>query len=393
LHKIKRMYKSLHSFISNRESRAVGMVFMALAVIFGAWVTRLPEIKERLNLDEGQLGLALFFMPLGATILLPFYSKIIQKLGERKSTIIGILSFLVAIVLPIAARTYIELMIGLFIVGLSMGLTDVAMNAVAAEVENQKKRVIMSTCHGFFSIGGMIGAATASIFIGLGASPLIHIGLWSVVLALMVISVAKNLLNSDQEHAEAHVFRFPPKSILGLALIGFCIMLSEGAITDWSTIYLKDNLGAPAALSGLGFAGFAGLMSLGRFLGDNLIQKYGNKQLVFLGCILSILGLVMLQVNNYGFAIAGLSVAGLGFSVIVPILFSSAAKQPGVKASVGIASVASSGYIGLLMGPVIIGFVADSWGLKNGFLFLAFLTFLALLLSATVWKKSTIEKA
>ena len=188
------MYKSLHSFISNRESRAVGIVFMALAVIFGGWVTRLPEIKERLNLDEGQLGLALFFMPLGATLLLPFYSKIIQKLGEKKSTIIGILSFLVAIVLPIAARTYIELMIGLFTVGLTMGLTDVAMNAVAAEVENQKKWIIMSTCHGFFSIGGMIGAATASIFIGLGASPLIHIGLWSVVLALMVISVAKNLL-------------------------------------------------------------------------------------------------------------------------------------------------------------------------------------------------------
>ncbi|MFT6826871.1 MAG: MFS family permease [Roseivirga sp.] len=381
------MYKSLHSFLSNRESRAVGMVFMALAVIFGAWVTRLPEIKERLNLDEGQLGLALFFMPLGATVLLPFYSKIIQRIGERRSTLLGILSFLVAIILPIAARTYVELIIGLFVVGLSMGMTDVAMNAVAVEVENQKKRIIMSTCHGFFSIGGMIGAATASIFIALGANALVHIGLWSVVLAIMVLVVAKDLLNSDEQHAEAHVFRFPPKSILGLALIGFCIMLSEGAITDWSTIYLKDNLDAPATLSGLGFAGFAGLMALGRFFGDNLIQKYGNRLLVLIGCVLSIAGLLILQIDHYGFAIAGLSVAGLGFSVIVPILFSSAAKQPGVKASVGIASVASSGYIGLLMGPVIIGFVADRWGLKNGFLFLAILTAIALVLTAFLIKK------
>lgn len=360
---------------------------MALAVIFGAWVTRLPEIKERLNLDEGQLGLALFFMPLGATLLLPFYSKIIQKLGERRSTLLGILSFLVAIILPIAANTYVELIIGLFLVGLSMGLTDVAMNAVAVEVENQKKRIIMSTCHGFFSIGGMIGAATASIFIALGANAIVHIGLWSVLLAILVLLVAKDLLNSDEQHAEAHVFRFPPKSIFGLALIGFCIMLSEGAITDWSTIYLKDNLDAPATLSGLGFAGFAGLMALGRFLGDNLIQKYGNRLLVLIGCVLSIVGLLTLQIDHYGFAIAGLSVAGLGFSVIVPILFSSAAKQPGVKASVGIASVASSGYIGLLMGPVIIGFVADSWGLKNGFLFLAILTAIALMLTAFLIKK------
>ncbi|MFT7057412.1 MAG: MFS family permease, partial [Roseivirga sp.] len=205
------MFKSLYSFLKNRESRAVGMVFMALAIIFGAWVTRLPEIKERLLLDEAQLGFALFFLPLGATVLLPFYSKIILKLGERRTTMLGILSFLFAIILPFAAHSYYELMAGLFIVGLAMGLTDVAMNAAAAEVEIQKKNIIMSTCHGFFSIGGMIGAATAVIFISFGASPMVHIVIWSVLLSVVVIMVAKDLLNSNQEHAEAHVFRLPPK--------------------------------------------------------------------------------------------------------------------------------------------------------------------------------------
>lgn len=380
------MYKSLHSFISNRESRSVGMVFMALAIIFGAWVTRLPEIKERLLLDEGQLGFALFFLPLGATVLLPFYSKIILKLGERKATLLGILSFLATIILPFAARSYYELMLGLFIVGLAMGLTDVAMNAAAAEVENQKKNIIMSTCHGFFSIGGMIGASTAAIFISFGASPILHIIIWSLLLSVLVLVVAKDLLNSTQDHTDAHVFRLPPKAILGLALIGFCIMMSEGAIADWSSIYLKDNLQTPAAFAGLGFAGFAGLMALGRFLGDNLIQNYGNKLLMLVGFSLGILGLFIVQADNYWVVIVGLSLAGLGFSVIVPILFSSAAKQPNVKPSVGIASVASSGYIGLLMGPVIIGFVADSWGLKNGFFFLAILSILALVLTGFVIK-------
>ncbi|MFT6054559.1 MAG: MFS family permease [Roseivirga sp.] len=381
------MFKSLYSFLKNRESRAVGMVFMALAIIFGAWVTRLPEIKERLLLDEAQLGFALFFLPLGATVLLPFYSKIILKLGERRTTMLGILSFLFAIILPFAAHSYYELMAGLFIVGLAMGLTDVAMNAAAAEVEIQKKNIIMSTCHGFFSIGGMIGAATAVIFISFGASPMVHIVIWSVLLSVVVIMVAKDLLNSNQEHAEAHVFRLPPKSIIGLALIGFCIMMSEGAIADWSSIYLKDNLSAPAAFSGLGFAGFAGLMALGRFLGDNLIQKYGNRLLMLIGFALGILGLLIVQVDQYWIVIGGLSLAGLGFSIIVPILFSSASKHAEVKPSVGIASVASSGYIGLLTGPVIIGFVADRYGLKNGFLFLVMLSVLALLLTLFVIKK------
>jgi MFS family permease len=232
----------------------------------------------------------------------------------------------------------------------------------------------------------MIGASTAAIFISFGASPILHIIIWSLLLSVLVLVVAKDLLNSTQDHTDAHVFRLPPKAILGLALIGFCIMMSEGAIADWSSIYLKDNLQTPAAFAGLGFAGFAGLMALGRFLGDNLIQNYGNKLLMLVGFSLGILGLFIVQADNYWVVIVGLSLAGLGFSVIVPILFSSAAKQPNVKPSVGIASVASSGYIGLLMGPVIIGFVADSWGLKNGFFFLAILSILALVLTGFVIK-------
>ena len=158
-------------------------------------------------------------------------------------------------------------------------------------------------------------------------------------------------------------------------------MMSEGGITDWATIFIKENLKVAGEYAGAGFAGFSLLMAVARFQGDSLHIRFGAKRLVIIGALIAVIGLFLVLLQTPLWAIIGFSLAGLGYSVIVPILFSAAAKQEGVKPSKGIATVASSGYIGMLAGPVLIGFIADSYGLVNGFTFLLGLTVLALLLS------------
>lgn len=380
------MIKTIRSFLVQPERRVVGLIFFALSLMFGAWVTRLPEIKNTLELSERELGFALFFMPLGAITLLPFYSKIISKWGERRTALTGVIGMLAVILIPVLAPSYGWLMAGLYVLGLAMGLTDVGINAAAAEVEKQRNCQIMSASHGFFSLGGMTGAATSGLFIWLAVSPFLHLLFWSLLFAVLIPLASKHLLNSVEVQGEPKAFQIPSRAVLGLALIAFCIMMSEGGITDWSTIYIKEDLLASPETAGLGFAGFSAMMAIGRFLGDGLISKYGAGRLMILCCFISVIGLGLTLLQSEAFAIAGFSLAGLGYSVIVPILFSRSAKVKGVTPSKGIASVASAGYIGLLVGPVVIGFIANDISLSGGFVFLMSLTGLALLMSLrTSW--------
>lgn len=381
------MIKTIKSFLINPERRVVGLVFFSLSLLLASWVTRLPEIKNALNLSEKELGIALFFMPLGAITLLPFYGPIIQKWGERKVTIVGVISFLGAIMLPVLAPGEYWLMASMYVLGTTMGLTDVAVNAAAAELEKQRDCQIMSASHGFFSLGAMVGAASSGLFIWMEVGLIAHLFIWSIICFVLVLASGKYLLNGAKVQEDTKAVQLPPKAVLSLALIAFCIMMSEGGITDWSTIYLNEGLLASPEIAGLGFAGFSALMAIGRFFGDKLISKYGAKRLLILSCLLSVIGLAITLSDSYLLAIVGFGIAGLGYSVVVPILFSKSAKVKGVTASKGIASVASAGYVGLLVGPVAIGFIANDIGLKGGFIFLMSLTVLALLLSFRVsWK-------
>lgn len=372
------MIRTLTSFFIKPERRAVGLVFLSISLLFGAWVTRLPELKDKLGLSEGELGVALFFMPLGAITIFPFLSKIIHLLGERKATILGVFIFLGAILLPSLAANEFWFMAALYLVGAATALTDVSMNAAAAEVEKQFDCQIMSATHGFFSLGGMIGAATAGLFFWMEVSSVMHLLFWSLLFGSLILLSSGKLLNAVERVPHTKVFQLPPRSMWGLAVIGFCIMISEGGITDWSTIYLRDELLSSPETAGFGFAGFSAFMALGRFMGDDLIKNYGARRLLILGCILSVAGLAGSMSGHAVVVIMGFSLAGLGYSVIVPILFSRAARVQGVPSATGIASVASAGYVGLLVGPVVIGFMGEWQGLGVGFFFLLLLTALAL---------------
>jgi len=374
------MGTTISNFWHLKEQRAVATAFLALAVSFGAWITRLPELQQCLELSDGKLGTALFCLPIGAVTLLPFYSRLIQRLTERKATQLGLLLLFSGLLLTTLAPTFPFFMAALYITGLGIGLTDVSMNAVAAAIERQRAVQIMSACHGFFSIGGVIGALWSMLAIRFSLALFTELAVVMALFALMLFIQRGHLLNSLVEK-ESKSFSWPPKAIIGLAIIGICTLMAEGGITDWSTIYMERAYETKGYLAGMGFAGFSFMMAMGRFFGDAFILKYSGMKLIRFGVSLGVVGLLLIQLPYVAFGILGFSLAGLGLSLVVPIIFGKAAKTKGISSAKGLASVASAGYIGWLVGPVTIGYVSEWQGLNISFAFITGLCVVAILMS------------
>ena len=362
------MIKNLVEFLKNKKSRSVGLVFAVNSVFLGSWITRLPDIQEKIQIGEGDLGLALLGLPLGSVSAMHFISYFIQKYGAgRVSVFIGIVFCMIS-TLPVFATSHLGLFFILVAVGISTGSMDIAMNASAAIVEKQQNRAVMSSCHGFWSLGGMLGAASTSILAGFAVPAKNQMIVLAILLILTLWYLSDVLFRiEEQSERKNKVFVFPKGILVNLALVAFCIMLGESAIMDWSTIYLRKSLNTEIMMAGMGFAGFSMTMAIGRFYGDILITKWGTRKLILTGLLIGITGVVIaLIINNSITAILGFTFAGFGFSCLVPAVYISSAKVPGISAGEGLASVASLGYFGLFVGPPTIGVIAERHGLNIG---------------------------
>lgn len=362
------MIQNLAQYFKDKESRTVGLFFSVNSIFFGSWITRLPDIQERIGIGDGELGLALLGVPLGSVSVMPFISYFIQKHGAGRVTVFISIIFCIISILPVFAPSHLGLFIILTMVGIVTGSMDIAMNAAAAIVEEQKGRPIMSTCHGLWSLGGMVGAASTSILAGFSISGKIQMPVLAVLLFIVIALLSGTMLKVKETKIEnARIFVLPRGILIGLALIAFCVMLGESAIMDWSTIYLRKTLNTEVLLAGMGFAGFSFTMALGRFYGDVLITRWGSRKLVIIGLVIAITGVLSaLAIQNSIVAILGFTFAGFGFSGLVPAVYISSAKVPGVSAGEGLASVASLGYFGLFVGPPTIGMIAEEYGLNLG---------------------------
>jgi MFS family permease len=205
-------------------------------------------------------------------------------------------------------------------------------------------------------------------------------------MVIVILLISKSLLNvEDAEIEEGKLFVIPSGALIGLAIVGFIIMMGEGAIADWSAIFIKDYLNGTAAVAGLGFAGFSLTMAFGRFIGDSIIPKYGSRNIIQVGSALGVIGLALvIFIPNIYVAILGFAIVGLGFSCVVPILFSAAAKVPGIASGTGIAAVTTSGIFGFLIGPPSIGFIANELGLTLALGCVMILAGLAVVLSSQI---------
>ncbi|MEQ8715263.1 MAG: MFS transporter [Cyclobacteriaceae bacterium] len=364
------MLDHLWSFFRHRDSRTVGLIFSFNSIMFGNWVTRIPDMKADLGLSAADLGLAILGMPVGAILIMPFCGGLINKQGLGKATALSTILFLMTASLPVYGIDQFSLMAVLFIYGLCTAYMDITMNAAAAVTEKKRNHPIMSTCHGMWSLGAMVGSGIGSIFVGFGVDPKIHLTSIAVILFVVVLFLLPTLLRySDEEAVEGHAFALPKKAVFGLAFLAFCTMFSEGVIADWSAVYMTEGLQSGPFYTGLAFSGYAMMMAIGRFSGDMLIPRLGNRRIVVFGASIAFIGIsIALLVSSPILAIVGFSFVGLGLSCLVPVFFSASAKTPGMSSGAGIAAVATFSYSGFLVGPPLIGWIADatSLGLAMG---------------------------
>ena len=380
--------KALKLIFSNGRYFAPAFVFATLNILMGTWAIYIPKIKSRLGIDEGQLGLAIFYMALGTLLFIIMAPKVMSRIGVGRATAWGMFIATFTFIIPFTTEQYSWLCIGMFTVGAFFGFTDVAMNTLVTELEKEDGVHIMSASHGFFSLGGLLSGGIGSFFLTENSVPIHH--LLVVVLIILLINVIfvghYYAISAIEETKES--FRFKNfKPLVALALIAFLIMASEGAIVDWSALYLEKVSLAKLSWIGLGFTAFSGTMALGRFFGDAVSKKLGSKTIIIIGSIIGVLGFALVLMVNAITAIIGFGFVGLGLSVIIPELFRLGGKTEGIPSSQGISFISGLGFFGFLVGPVLLGFLADIASLKLSFLALLCFIFISFLLGLQLKKK------
>ncbi|MEO1652389.1 MAG: MFS transporter [Bacteroidota bacterium] len=361
----------LSNFINRSQIRAGGIIFVSHGLIMASWIVYIPYVKENLGLSEGAFGRALFFMALGAFSSMLLSSRIIRQWGEGAATFWMTLGMALSVSLPIMASTYVQLCASLFVFGACSGLQDIAMNALVAEIERRQKILIMSASHGFFSLGAMLGTGLGSPLAALWKAPLLHILLSSALLILIQVLIRNTYyavrVIEDNSSEQKQISWVHAWLLLPLIIMAGFTMMGEGAIADWSAIYLNEVNQAPEWSWGMGYAGFSLAMTLGRFQGDVLSKQLSSVMLTRLAFLVSALGAGILLLNSVVFSILGFVLMGIGFSVIVPELFRRAANQSAIASTQGLAAVAGAGYFGFLIGPVLLGYLAETYSLFFSF--------------------------
>jgi predicted MFS family arabinose efflux permease len=353
-------------------------VFFSLGLAYASWVARIPAFRDSLQLSHDQLGWALLLGGMGAIVAFPV-ARWLQTLRTSRWMTYWMSLLNALALLPIALSTRVEvLMLSLFAWGFSTALMDVGMNTHSVKVERFAGRAVLSVFHAFFSLGGLVGAVLGALAAQLAWSPLLHFGLVALCSVVGLVAL-RGHLHSYPIEAPSHArtaSQWVPQRPSGIVLLLGCLMLCsfmvEGAIADWGGIFLRDQLAASLAVAPLGFAAFSVSMVLGRLGGDSLRDRYTSAQVLRLAGIVATAGFGLIVLSPaVWLALLGFFAVGLGLSVVVPVLFSSAGHLPGAEGERSLAQVTLVGYAGFLVGPPLLGFVAQRLGLPAAFSLLA----------------------
>lgn len=349
------------SFASSpKEVVSTRLVFFIAGFCLASWAPLVPLLKERAGLDEGVLGILLLGLGIGSILAMPVAGALVAKWGCRRVILVG--TFVLLAMLPLLATlsTLQLLLPALIVFGVGMGALDCAMNVQAVEVSAQSPKPIMSSFHGLFSLGGIMGALTMTALLKLSFTPL-HAVLAVVGVSVLVLYRSSAGLLNAGERKRAPLFAVPKGEVLFLGALCFIVFLAEGAMLDWSGLYLITRQNLQPELSGLAYATFATAMTVGRLLGDSIVARVGRSLVVGLGGAIAALGLaISLATTEWLISLVGYSLIGLGCANIVPVLFSAVADQKSMPKSVAIPAMTTVGYAGVLVGPAFIGFIAHA---------------------------------
>ncbi|WP_157961467.1 MFS transporter [Microvirga flavescens] len=361
---------------------AASAIFFGNGFGIGNWAAQLPRFKDALDVSDGELSVALLAFALGAIALMPTVGWLLTRLTSRRITIATAFGFALTLFFTGLAPSLPVLFAASLLAGACNGAMDVAMNTHATVVEKAWNAPIMSSFHAFFSLGGLAGAMASGAMIGAGFA----IGTTFLVscagMALVFFAASFFMMEDQEKAAGGHGFAWPRGALMGLAVLAMLCMVVEGAMVDWTAIYLRTVAGAELETAAMGFAAFSLTMTVCRFMGDFLVSRLGRTSTLRLGGVLAGTGLTLaIAMPTPVTALIGFALVGFGLSNAVPVLFSSAAQVDGVPPGMGVAMVATLGYGGLLMGPPIIGFGGDHLGLRMALIGLVACSFVIVLFS------------
>ncbi|MCT9079085.1 MFS transporter [Streptomyces fulvoviolaceus] len=352
-----------------RARYAVAAVFAVHGAVTGSFATRVPWIQDHASLSAGQLGLALAFTAFGASCSMPLAARISHRFGSRTALRGLITLWTLSLVLPSLAPNLYTLCLAMFVYGASAGMADVVMNALGVEIENLLGKSIMSSLHGMWSAGALVGSAGGTLAAHLGADARLHFALAAATLTFLGILACSWVLDLQPAEDEEPPPRFalPPKSALLIGAVGFCAVFAEGASLDWSAVYLRDQLDSSAGLAAACTTGFMLTMAVARLAGDAVVNRFGSVGTVRAGGVLAAAGGLLIVVAGHpAVAMGGFALMGLGIAVVVPLCFAAAGRS-GPNPSQAIAGVATITYTSGLIAPSLLGGVAQATSLVGSF--------------------------
>ncbi|MDX2813607.1 MFS transporter [Streptomyces sp. PA03-5A] len=352
-----------------RAHLAVAAVFAVHGAVTGSFATRVPWIQEHAGLSAGQLGFALVFAALGASVAMPLAARVAHHMGMRNALRLLLGLWCASLALPALSSGLGWLCGAMFVYGASAGMADVVMNAQGVEVEERLGRSIMSGLHGMWSAGTLLGSLFGVLAAHAELDARLHLtaaAVLLVVLGQVVCSGVLDLRPAASEEAPAR-FALPPRAALVIGAIGFCAVFAEGASMDWSAVYLRDIAGASPGVAAASYTAFACTMAVSRLLGDLVVRRFGPVRTVRFGGLLATVGGVLVATASAQVTtIAGFALIGVGIAVVVPLCFAAAGRS-GPNASQAIAGVATVTYTSGLVAPAAIGSIAEASSLQVSF--------------------------
>ncbi|WP_199287846.1 MFS transporter [Kushneria phosphatilytica] len=341
-------------------TRANGAIFLGCGIATACWAPMVPMARARLAIGDGTLGLILLALGAGGMLMMPLSGLLVRHFGSRRIVVLAGLSPMLLLPLLAIAPTAITLALALFLFGALIGAMDVSMNAQAVTIEAVAEHSRMATFHGLFSLGGLLGAGLMSLLIGLGL-PLVTIAaLCGVAITLMVLAGRRQLLDDPPAPQGSAGFTWPRGAVVVLGLLCLIAFLAEGAVLDWSAVFLRYSRDASPALAGMGYGLFSLTMAAGRLSGDRLIRRFGPIRVLRWGALLAAFGYAVALIAPWPvMALVGFMLVGLGLSNLVPVLFSAAGRVPDMSPGLAISAVTTLGYAGLLAGPAALGLISE----------------------------------
>lgn len=376
-----------------RARYATMVLFFLAGMVYASWGIHVPTVRDKFHLDAAWLSVALFSLTGGSIATMVVNGPWIARVGTRRACLAGGLLMSACTALILVVPSYWLLLPVLALFGAGMATLDVAINAEASAVETALGRPIMSSLHGMFSIGGMAGAAGGGALLSAGMAPALHLALAALAGTAMLLAASPWTLphvapqdHPQTKHSRGNRWRTP--ALWALGIVALIALVAEGAMYDWATVYMRDVVGATPASASAGYAAFSGAMAAGRFAGDAVRGRFGAVQLVLVSASVACAGMIGALVLPFTVtALAGFALMGLGLANMMPVLFAAAMRVKGIHSAEGLAHVAGIAYVGLLVGPVLIGGVAQATNLSIGLAVVAVCAALVALIGPKVLKR------